>query len=281
MIRHFLAALAASLIVGACSDSTGPHITPPAAGVYVLRTINGASLPNDDVYPSYVTVAETLFVAPDHSYFVAGAYYARYVPSLYQVSPRHTFQISGDSVIAPTLGQGANGLGGFGAAAITMLGDTVVASYLAGGITHYVRVPAPPPPGPVASLVLTKTDTLLLQGGTLDVQRLVLRGLDANGLWIAHPVPSVGLVPPAGWTASGTVLTAPAAGESEATIGIPSGHASTPLTVRSVIDLRTRKWRISWSCGSGLRKYPYANNPPSPVYRDSLSFAAAVDSVAY
>lgn len=161
MIRHLLAALAASLIVGACSDSIGPHVTPPAAGVYVLRTINGASLPNDAVYPSYVTVAETLFVATDHSYFVAGTYYARYAPSFHQVSPHHTFQISGDSLIAPALGQGANGSGSFGAAALTIQGDTLVAAYFSGGITRYVR--APTTPGSVASLMLTTPGTLLVQ----------------------------------------------------------------------------------------------------------------------
>jgi len=278
MLRCCVVALAASLVVS-CSDSTAPRATPPAAGVYVLRTIEGDSLPNNSVWPNYVTIAETLFVSPDNSYVVAGAYAARYVLSFYQVSPKRTFQISGDSVIATALGQGGNGTGGFGAAALSVVGDTLVATYFGGGITRYVRVPTPAPPGPVSSLVLTTQDTLLVQGGALDVQLLVLRGLDANGLWIVRPAPTVSVAAPPGWTLSGSTLTAPATGESEAIIALASGHASTPLTVRSVIDLRTRNWRLSYACTNGLRKYAY-NYPPT-IFRDSLIIGGPVTSVTY
>lgn len=162
MFRPYLAALTLSLIAVGCSDSTAPRATPPAAGVYVLRSINGDTLPNSNEWPSYVTAAETLFVASDESYFVTGAYSARYVPGYYEVSPRYKFQISGDTVIAPALGQGGNGPGSFGAAALSMKGDTLIANYLSGGSTRYQHVPTPAPPGPVASLVLIRRDSLLV-----------------------------------------------------------------------------------------------------------------------
>jgi hypothetical protein len=51
----------------------------------------------------------------------------------------------------------------------------------------FTRVTNPTLPGPVVSLLLWNADTLLVQGGTVDVQKLVRRRLDANGLWIVRP----------------------------------------------------------------------------------------------
>lgn len=269
----------ATLFALACSDSTAPRPHPPAPGVYVLRTLNGSSLPNEGVYPSIVTAAETLVVAPNESYTVAGAYYARYTTTYYQVTPSQAFRISGDTVFAPKLNQGANGFGSFGEAVVTTRGDTLTANYPNGALAVFTRVANPTLPGPVASLLLWNADTLLVQGGTVDVQKLVRRGLDANGVWIVRPPPAVSLTAPAGWTLSGTTLTAPATGESEATITLSSGQASTPLTVRSVFDLRTRNWRLSYACTSGLRKYGY--NYPATIFRDSLIIGGPVTSVAY
>lgn len=285
IVRTTLCAVATSLALVGCSDSTAPRSQPqpPGPGVYVLRTINGASLPNDGVYPATVTVAETLIVAKDESYTVAGAYYARYALTSYQVTSPHTFRFSGDTVFAPTLNQGANGLGSFGEAIVTTRGDTLTATYPGGfpsgdGVTVFTRVANPTVPGPVASLLLWNADTLLVQGGTVDVQGLVRRGLDVNGLWIVRPPPMVSLTAPPGWTLVGSLLTAPATGESEARITLTSGQASMPLTVRSVLDLRTRNWRISYACISGSTKTAYY--PPS-VFRDSLVVSGPVTSVTY
>lgn len=285
VVRMTLSAAATLLALAACSDSTAPRPRPrprphlPAPGVYVLRTINGFSLPNDGVYPSIVTVAETLVVAPDESYRVAGAYYARYETTYYQVTPPQAFRVSGDTVFALRPNQGAYGLGSFGEAVVTTRSDTLTANYPSGGLTVFTRVANPTLPGPVASLLLWNADTLLVQGGTVDVQKLVRRGLDANGLWIVRPPPTVSLTAPPGWTLSGSTLTAPATGESEAMITLGSGQASTPLTVRSVIDLRTRNWRLSYACTNGLRKYGY--NYPATIFGDSLIVAGPVTSVTY
>src|SRR6476659_6713554 len=113
VVRVTLSAVATLVAIAACSDASAPRPPQPhlpAPGVYVLRTINGASLPNDNVFPSIVTVAETLLVAPDESYSVACAYYRRYTLTYYQVTPPQTFRTSGDTVFAPKLNQGANGL---------------------------------------------------------------------------------------------------------------------------------------------------------------------------
>lgn len=285
VVRMTLAAGATLLAFAACADSTAPrvqsHPQPPAPGVYVLRTLNGSSLPNDAVYPSIVTVAETLIVAPDESYSVAGAYYARYMLTTYRITSSQAFRFSGDTVFAPTLNQGANGFGSFGEAVVTTQGDTLTArypDYPSSGVAVFTHVANPTLPGPVASLLLWSADTLLVQGGTVDVQALVRRGLDANGLWIVRPPPGVSLTAPPGWTLSGSTLTAPATGESEATITLTSGQASTPLTVRSVIDLRTRNWRLSYACTSGPQKSAYY--PPN-VFRDSLVVSGPVTSVTY
>ena len=280
--RVTLSAGATLFALVACSDASAPRPQPhlPAPGVYALRSLNGAALPNDGVYPSIVTVAETLVVAQDESYTVAGAYYARYSLTAYRVTAPKTFRTSGDTVFAPSLNQGANGVtGSFGEAIISTSGDTLTANYPSGGLAVFERIVNPTLPGPVATLLLSNADTLLVQGGTLDVQSLVRRGLDANGVWIVRPPPGVSLTAPAGWTLSGTTLTAPASGESEATITLTSGGASTPLTVRSVIDLRTRKWQLSYACTNGLRTYGY-NYPPT-IFRDSLIVSGPVTSVTY
>lgn len=279
VVRTTLRAGAMLLALAACSESTAPRPRPPAAGVYVLRTLNGSPLPDDNVYPAIVTVAETLVVAPDESYTVAGAYYARYMLTTYRVTAPQTFRTSGDSVFAPTLNQGGNGPGSFGEAVVTTRGDTLTAVYPGSGFSVFTRVANPALPGPVASLLLWNADTLLMQGGTVNVQPLVRRGLDANGLWIVRPPPAVSLTAPRGWTLSGTTLTAPDTGESEATITLTSGQASTPLTVRSVINLGTRNWRLSYACTDGLRKYGY--NYPATIFRDSLIVSGPVTSVTY
>lgn len=268
----WLATVTALMIVS-CSDSaTGPRADVPPAGVYVLQSVNGIPLPWGSI-SSGQTQAETLFVASDRSYFVAGLYATRGVGAYNVVKPPRTFQIAGDSVIAPELGASTPAL-------LVHRGDTVLAHSSDGSATGvYVRVPTPAPPGPVASLVLKTSDTLLLMGGgPVDVQTLVHRGVDANGLWMTRPVPTVSFTPPPGWTANGSSVTPPADVESEATITLSSGQATTPLTLRSVLDLRRSKWRISWFCGGGLRKYPFYQ--PS-TYRDSLSVSGAVDSIVY
>lgn len=267
-----LSAGATLLALAACSDSTAPRPHPPAPGVYVLRTLNGLTLPNDYAYPGTVTVAETLVVARDESYTVAGVYYERYATTYYQVTPPQAFRVSGDTVFAIRIGS-------FGEAVVTTRGDTLTANHLSGELKVFTRVANPTLPGPAASLLLWNADTLLVQGGTVDVQKLVRRGLDANGLWIVRPPPTVSLTAPAGWTFSGSTLTAPATGESEAMITLGSGQASTPLTVRSVIDLRTRNWRLSYACTEGLRKYGY--NYPATIFRDSLTVTGPVTSVTY
>ena len=276
IVRMTVSAGATLFAVAACSDSTAPRPHPPAPGVYVLRTLNGWPLPNADAYPGTVTVADTLVVAPDESYTVAGAYYARYETTYYWVTLPQAFRISGDTVFASRLNQSA---GFYDEAVVTTRGDTLTANYSSGELTVFTRVAKPTLPGPVASLLLWNADPLLVQGGTVDVQKLVRRGLDANGLWIARPPPAVSLTAPPGWTLSGSTLTAPATGESEAMITLASGQASTPLSVRSVIDLRTRNWRLSYACTNGLRKYGYGYLPT--IFRDSLIVDGPVTSVTY
>lgn len=283
VLKYHARVLALAAVLGsiACSDApTAPGPVMPAAGAYELVSVNGAPLPYGDL-PGGAISAETLFVSHDRMMSTAGVYAVRYQGASYLRTHPIAFQSHADTLIAPGLGSPYVILGNPLAdpAILIIRGDTVFARnyYNTSGVMTFVRIANPLIPGPPVSLLLNVSDTLLFVGKSVDVQGVVRRGVDGAGLWIARPVPSVSVAAPAGWAANGTVLTAPAS-ESEVTAQLSAGTASSPLTLRSVIDLSARHWTISWFCGSGTHRY--AVQYPG-VFADSISFSGSVDSVTY
>ncbi|HEU4629531.1 MAG TPA: hypothetical protein VFS08_07280 [Gemmatimonadaceae bacterium] len=244
-------------------------------GIYVLHSMDAASLPmyQADISLGETVLAETLFVSSPTSYRVAGAYVLRFVGEVYE--ERGPLEATRD----PSTG---------GVALVGVLrsrggvarrhGDSLVVELDAiGGTSHrlvYVASPAPPPPGPVASLQLSLTDTVALPGERLDLRPLVVRGLDASGRWIRDPALIVEA--PAGWATAGDTLVAPAA----PTVGVAhvrSGDAVAEVEVQVVPDLRESRWRLTWRC---LEPFDLV---PDAVTRigDSSAVELVVDSVRY
>jgi hypothetical protein len=264
--RAFAALVSLAAFADACKDAAGPGSlgTTLPARMYVLQG------PIGDAVSSTIQ-AETLYVESGLTYRLAGVYWERHVGARYEESgPFTAVRQSDGSLILPSIASGTRDV-----RAEVRKGSLVIQVHTLSGLTPavYLAADPPPPSGPVASLVLTTSDTAIRHRETLDIGELVVRGVDATGRWVRRP--EVTVVAPEGWPAAvDGVITAPsfdATGEVE----LRADGSVTRLRIAAVPDLRNMHWRLSYSCDQ-----PFDEDFRS-IIGDSAAMDLVVDSARY
>ncbi len=258
-----------ALVSSACADPAGPAsakllLELPAEGIFVLL---GTPYHPSGHHVEGRAHAETLHVTSPTTYRLTGVYDERRNPEVYR--ERHDLTVvphaDGQHMVFQSLAAGGN-------RRVRVHDDSLVV------VTHpghpyplpatYRRSAAPPPPGPLASLQLAARDTVVLHGGSLDLRGLVVRGIDSTGRWVRNPPLTVEA--PEGWdVAPGPVLTAPRE-DGTVPIRLRSGPVEEEVRIAAVPDLRTGRWRLTWSC-----------HEPKLITGDSAMFVVEIESARY